>query len=206
MILKAITFTFLILLLLLSITGFFVYKDIKDFQNNIGEKPVLFVLTDQNKVLTAISMEKLELEEGFFDKISEATSPEEIEKLSSYYQNKDYSSMLNNNYKLVLTDIRFIENGLKDSFVIGDKSELGKGLTKKEIIDVLKAENPLKISDFEETNPDKIRNFFFIFSFATIIKENGPFFMIKEMKNNNIEIYKEPFSLKLIKNIPKTKN
>lgn len=203
MVLKAITFAFLIILLVIGITGFFIYKDIKDFKDNIGEKPLLFVLTNQNRVLTAISIEKFE-ENNLFDTISKTTiTQNKIEKLSSYYQNKDYEKMLENNYKIIFADIEFIENGLPDDFVIDDKSKIGKGLTKQKIIDILTVENPSDILDLNE-DPNTIKNFFFILSFTAVIKEKGPLYLLKELRNGDIEFYKEPFSIKLIKNIPKT--
>lgn len=211
MVLKAIMFAFLILLLLIGLSGFLIFKDIKDFKENIGQKPILFVLTDQDKLLTAISMDDLgdseEDEDDFFDGISLKTMPQsKVNQLSSYYQNKDYKSMLGNNYKVLFIDLKFIENGLSDEQFEDDK----RGLTKQKTLNILTARDPLTTykrlatdDDIDEDNPEAIRNIFFIMSFITVIQEKSPLYLLKGLKNSQIKVYKEPFSIKLIKGIPK---
>jgi hypothetical protein len=125
----------------------------------------------------------------------------EIDRLSFYYQNKDYESMLGNNYKIVFVDIKFIENSLPDDFIIIDKSKAGEDITKQKVLDILTGKSTLELPKSVGDSSNSIKNLLFIASFTAVIKEKGPIYLFKSLKNGYIRVYKEPFSVKLIKEI-----
>ncbi len=199
-VLKAISLAFLILLLVVGITGFLVYKDIKDFRENIGEKPLLFVLTSENEVLAAVNMDGInEDDDDFYGRIALQTAQIDLQNMASFYKNKDFNSMLGDSYKIIFSDIKFIKNGLPDDFIVLDKKNAGKDITKEEVVYILKGLWPLEIpSKLEKYSPEAVKNIYFMESLSAIIEEKGFSYLYTGLNNKDLGVYKEPITLKLI--------
>jgi len=205
----------IIIIILLAIFGFLIYKDVKDISGNIGNKDNLFIIKDENKFLLGfkINLDEInniiksnDLNQG----LSKVLIPDDKLKL---YNTEDKDKILSEGYyKIVLIDLKAFESIEKQEITIDKFS-----LLKSDAIAALKSDDPypiiissyMKTKNLPSEQKSLVENQFPIDK--NIIKpsismilikeylENNPMNIIKDFKKGNIQIYKETITFKLIK-------
>ncbi|MEM2131296.1 MAG: hypothetical protein QXR96_02120 [Candidatus Woesearchaeota archaeon] len=180
----------LLFIILILFFGFIAYKDTKDILNGIKDKPNLYVLKDNKTIITTFSMKEINLS------TAKSLTDKETNLLEKSFKNKDYKKLLEDYYKIIIID--------KTAFPRTEDFNPDK------IIESIKDENQLKFleiflnsfkkskdneNNYESYEPKAV-SFMILVSLSL---KNDPFFLLKEYKKGNLEIYNENFSFKIIK-------
>ena len=193
---KTLLFGFIIIIVLILIFGFIVYKDFKDINDNIGKRDNLFVLKEDSEFLTAFVLN--------FDKLDEKDYHNNViiidkAKLSQYnenFNNEDNKKTINDGYyKAFFFDINIIENSDLNEFRISEQLSL----IKNEVLQILKSDEAA-LSLFNQRlniGTERIKPTVFSLAFINILS-NKPEDVIKGLKNDDIEVYKETIVFELI--------
>ena len=198
-ILGYITLIFTIILIILSGITYFAYLDFLDFQENL-ENPNLLVISDQEKILLSISLEKTGI-----NRLNE-------EKLKQL-ENKEYDFLLKDYYKIIFIDLLTLEEQVPDEIEYE-----GKTIKKQILFDairyknqsqnnlfnnliILNKENSTEIIESKIDLGDKQRIKLLMLAIKSI---NTPDItkLFKQYKKGDIKIYEETILFKLAKFIP----
>lgn len=215
--LKIGSFLSLVFSLTLLTFGAFLYLDINDFSNNFYNSSNMFVLVDNNTVLTGFygMMEEEKEKPNFFTR-------EMIEDMTTLYREDDYEKMKGNNYKMFIIDIRAFEN--IDNITIDDKKHslgyihslilseepleeyAGDLIENKDVPET--AKEKIKQDLIEQTREeiggdDAFRGALFASSLlGSAMEEQETIFLLKNFQLGMIEIHEESMLFKTIKYIP----
>ena len=192
---------FILLIIVIGVSGYFIYRDAVSLANNFPT---------QNKLIL-INIDKIE--SGFIISTDEPIflTQDKVNIYNQFYQNGNYKSILENNYKLIILKIDKIE------FTDQVLDYQGFMLDKVLVLETIKSDDPktylynLKFSDrYTKQDFDKqinvenieLKSAFGLLLFMQEYKKNGVFFIVKEFKKGNIIVYPETAVFKLIKILP----
>ncbi len=212
---KTLLLGLVVIIILIAILGFLVYKDVKDITNNIGNKDNLFIIKDGDKFLSGFKINFNEIKSIInSNNLNQGLNKVIIndEKLKQY-NSKDKSDILSDGYyKIILIDLKAFESIEKQEITIDKFS-----LLKNDAITALKSDDPYSIiiSSYMKKNnlpleqKSLVENQFPIDK--NIIKpsismmlikeylENNPVNIVKDFKKDDIQVYKETITFKLVK-------
>ena len=172
---KIIFYAGIIILLVFAAYSYFIYKDFTDLKENFGASEKKVIMVENNKAIAGLLLGK---EKG-------TLASAELERYSSYLQDKNYDEILGNSYKLIILNTGIIID-------LGNKIEVGGSIIKNE--DVL---SNLKSEDSEEKSA----------LFGAIVEDNvlgskNPMFFFSELRKGNIKVYPETAAFKTMEFIP----
>lgn len=171
---KAVILAGAILSIVLAISAFFIISDANDLRENFQKEPSLFLIVDGNTVLSSFRISGGELS---------VVDAQQQETHSEYLEKKDYGSIKEDNYKLIIMDIASV-GGLENGLLEIENQELSaEDLQARISQENLDAETIVGTAMFEN-----------IFS--------DPIVLIKEYKKGNIIVHEETSVFKAIKLIP----
>jgi len=203
-ILKTIISLTLIIIILTTLIGFFVYKDVQNLKENMNS-PIMILLQNQNYIAG------LTIEKGKITFIPEETIKE--------YDKGELKEIIGPNFKIITISMQFIEELPIETV---HYNQFNKDLTKQELISTLKSEKPvdyliIEVFKLQPEMADIAKNTIF----SSDIKDNSQFkaaltlltlqnlienketeYILNSYKENNIKIYKETIAFKLFKLIP----
>lgn len=166
----------IIVIFLLLLNILFLYQDVSDLRQNFTLQTKKVILVDGEEIIT-----------GFFlDPNVNVLEPEQLNQLTPYIRDKDYETILDDSYKLMIFDVGIISE-------IDNEIEFENELiTPNKAIGILKSntENEIKASLFSIILADEILN------------SRNPLFFFSEYKKGNIVVYPETTLFKTVKIIP----
>src|SRR3989344_3621749 len=212
-IIKTIFIIFLIFLLLSLFTTFSLTKEINSIKSNFPSSTNLFLLENNNEYLA-----------GFYFNIksSEFTYISEEELLSFQKKNLNEIKPYKEFYKIIKINYNYLKQSLPELLeyenIIISKTDFNIQINSENPLDYYIYENDTKqIIVSEKPNQSyfllsetfnsslEYKNNLFLLSFQSIENQKGLLnFLILGLKSNQIFIYKETFSFKLIQSIPKS--
>ena len=206
---KIVSWTLLGLFVISAIFSIFLVKDVLELKDNFMSGDKLFLLDHENSIVA-----------GFSQGIEEQPTPvRNIAELNSFYNSKDYDSMLGSNYKLFIFD-----SSIFDELTAVEPFENFR-LTKDESFSILMSENPVDLvadkimeqeghpAEFKSQilqqiseqfgSPEDLKSMLFGGMFISIMEIKGPQFIVTEFKDKNINIYPETLTFKFLRLVPK---
>ncbi|PLW80370.1 hypothetical protein C0585_02770 [Candidatus Woesearchaeota archaeon] len=133
--------TLLIAILLFGIilagTTYFVVKDLKDMQENFPDQPKLILLGDGEKLLAGFTAVDITSDNLRY------LSDEELSKLSNYYVEEDYDTLLDINYKFFLFNLSMYDEVIAEGVEIQDIGESLVYLSGEKLTEALYSNNPI---------------------------------------------------------------
>ncbi len=187
-----------ILFIITSVMGIFTYRDALDIKENLETQPKIFLLKENENIITGFSLES-------FDEVSEYFDSTKISAYQKDFKDKNYKEMLGENYKMFIFD--------KDAFDLSEKQIdfIGGKVSKQELYSVLKSNKPIEAYSsvagtdprvYGIENPAEFKGNIFALLFNEEFKSKGQLFILMEYKKNNVIVYPETASFKLIKLVP----
>jgi len=198
----------LILVVVTSIVGVFMFLDALKFKQHFASDEKLFLLEENGKLLTGFSG-------TLFDESTDITflTEESLNNFQTYYSNQEYEKILGNKYKVFIFKLDIFSNV---SYLETDYGTFDREF----IFGLLRTVNPLDMF-LEETQGTSnlprdaknnmldafngqigLKGLFFGGLFATAIQEEGVMFIIREFQPGNIIIYPETVMFKFLKILP----
>lgn len=204
-------------LVIVVLFSFFVYRDVVDLRDNWPNSSKLLLVQSEGKLVA-----------GFVSSLSDGEEPlflgsGEINSLQSAFEVKNFSSMLGDNYKLLVLDLdSLVEDVEADniSFVMGlyvSKEDivsiLGSGdasgfLVDKVLLDKgLSADNRVLVEGevLRVVGSDKVKSRAFWALLSQLFKEKGSdagSFVLKQYSSGKLIIYPETDVFKVVKFVP----
>jgi len=210
-----------VMLIVTAIFGFLVYRDVADLRTNFVDSEKKVFIADDERMLVGFSTDTFSGDSTF------TFSWEELQTYNSYYNEKDYSSILGSAYKIFIWRLDSFEG-------LDEEVETSKGdrISKQSAVNVLTADDAKQAyvdeglfdrdlesnaemqhlvnsnENFrqqvidETVDSDEKRIEMFIILTAASLNEKGPLFIVEQYKEGNIIIYPETMSFKVLKAIP----
>lgn len=182
----------IILLIFFSISTYFIYKDVVDFKQNVGNGNIILLADDD--IITGFFMDS--------EKPRQLTD-EETSQYSSFYQSKEYDSILGENYKVFIIKMKAVEDIENPEIHYGDLYVPGE-----KVIAALKSDSPAGIiagelgeSTIGGLYDDEVKAFLFSTVFTEQIIQK-PSFLMAQLKKENLIIHPETPMFKFLKFIP----
>jgi len=209
---KAAIYVFVLLAILLFILGVSVYTDAASFRKNIQEKPLSFVLVDDDQVLAGMKIVDMENNEVLL------FSQETLSGFESAYENKNFDKILDNSYKVfffnlsVLKDlnnsleyedynissaagISILESSEPLNFAAGYFAEK-KGFTDEKIKEQFRKELEQEFNSDQEFKDA-------VFSlFVAELFPSQTLYIVKNIKKGEIVVYPETAMFKALNYVP----
>lgn len=196
--------------------GIFLYVDILDFQDNFENSTKMFLLSDNESIITGFEgTMKSSADKPLF------LSNEELDELSELYTIKDYSQMLGDNFKLFIINENSFNNLQANITIENDQ------FTLDEIQNFIKSEQPIESyvdyvlesegitenkelikEEFIKTikselgDDDIFKAMLFGNMISSAMETKGPLFLLINFQYGRIMIEKETLLFKTIKYIP----
>ncbi len=212
------TFISLIFATLLLLFGGFLYLDVTNFSNNFYTSSNMFILTEDNEVLTGFDgMMEMETDKPHF------FTKEDIETMTALYQEEDYDGMIGDNYKMFIIDMEAFKT-LEKNISIDEYNftlEFVHGLIKsntttEDYIDELlnrknvseKYQDLLKEDLLKQTEKDIGDDYAFkgaLFAsgmLGSALEEQKTLFLFKNLQYGRMKIHEETLLFKSIKYMP----
>jgi len=211
------TIVSLITALVLFFLGLTLYLDAMDFQDNFADSTKIMLFVDNNTIITGFSGLLLnETDVPYF------YSEEELYQMNFYLKEKNYRSILGDNYKLfILYDEAF--DAINGTVTMG-----GKGYEKEILCDMLHSDNPTerfvdslmeglilspeenerqresyKQQIFENYGDDNaLKGIIFSNMIIEGMERDEAMFLIENFQYGRVKIYKESLLFKIAKYIP----
>jgi hypothetical protein len=95
-IMKLMLYALIIFLLIAGVFTYFAIKDVQDISKGLDTKSNIFLLKDDESIVSGFTVHKLNL--------STIQEIEDIEVYSDYYSKKEYKKILDDNYKLIVIE------------------------------------------------------------------------------------------------------
>src|SRR3989344_6984377 len=127
-ILKIFIFIFILLVIFALAFGFFIYQDASDIKKNFISSNKLFLLVDEQEILTGIIVTE---NQTFF------IEENQVNEYENYFKDKDYESLLGANNKLLLLNLDIL--GEKKGYELFDKN-----ISREKLFDIFRSEEPYK--------------------------------------------------------------
>ncbi len=172
--LKLIIFFVIVVAVIIGLNAFLVYRDVQDLKGNFADSSKKVILMENGKALTGLVL----------NSETRILSQDELIKISESMKSKDTKSALGGSYKLIVFDIDAIAN-LEDTILLE-----GKNIAKEEALNTLRAGSESeKAAIFESL----LRNNIF---------SSDSMFFFSQIKQGNIEVYKDTALFKAAKIMP----
>ncbi len=187
------------LTMIMAVASYLINLDAADFQQGWETKPKIFLLEDKDYLISGFKV----------DPDKNETGPIPIDTLKSYRESfsaKDYDKILGKNHRLFIIDMEAFDgtSGLnilnKDLTLDQVKSIINSGAPNKEFTKLILGQEMDIKEDFEKD--EMLRSTLFAGIFAKAMQERGTFFVIEEVKNQNIRVYPEGAMFKMLRLIP----
>jgi len=196
-----------IIIIVLLVGTYFVYKDAQDMQENFQTSPNVFLLEQDDKIISG------------FQQVPDSEEPMPINDLSDYsIYPEDLAELKGDNYKLIsfkqeafdeidLIELDNIEH--PTSFIltlISSETPVDDYITNAIIRDGI----PQEQREEEKQNmkqefgltDQEFKGMLFASIFKKAVDEEGPIFIFKQYKEGNVVVYKETAVFKMINLIP----
>jgi len=205
----------IILVILLS---FFVYKDVSDLRENWPVSQKLLLAEKDGKLVAGLvsSLSNAGVEPEF-------VTAEQLVSLQSSFNNKDFASMIGDNYKLLIMDVDSVLAEVKaEQFSFGEMN-----VSRGDVVSILESDDAFvvlvdrlmvdKSSDSKTRaqveadvvksagSQEKVKAMAFGVLIAQLFSEKGPqagLFVLKEFKSGGLVVYPETAVFKTIKFVP----
>lgn len=191
-VLKAVTFLALIFFLIIAILGGIIYLDYKDVKENFFEQDSLLAVVEEDDVLTVVEVSpKVNLNKTPVSSFKNETIVELIE-------NKSFN--IDSHYKTIIVNDVVFEKGLPEKM----EAFGAVNISKTEFMDVLSAEEPEDMIDlsrieFRNNTSEDVKTVMVALGAREIVKNKGSGYILDEYKNENIMMYPETLSMKILK-------
>jgi hypothetical protein len=118
-------------MIVFSVIGLLVFLDVKDVQKNFSSSNKTIILVSENDVLAGMEFLSFDMDQQEPSYLQDA----KLKEYTGFYRVKDYKSIQEDSYKLIIVDIKLFE---KNNYTI--KLENGiVGLDSKKVIQMLKS-------------------------------------------------------------------
>jgi len=193
-ILKIFIFIFILLVIFALAFGFFIYQDASDIKKNFISSNKLFLLVDEQEILTGIIVTE---NQTFF------IEENQVNEYENYFKDKDYESLLGANNKLLLLNLDIL--GEKKGYELFDKN-----ISREKLFDIFRSEEPYKeltVNEIKgseiEKDKTKFKGYIFEKIFADdLIKPKNPFKILILYKQGHLTVYPETIFFKFVESIP----
>ena len=208
-ILKAVFLILALFLVIILILGFFVYRDVVDLQKNFGTQNSLVLMDLDDEIVAGVI--------GSFSG-EEATPIWDIGDYNAKYMAGDYDGLLGQNYKLIV----FEEEAFDD---VGGIVIIGKEYSSNFIISLLRSgtpiddyvDNEMRIQNLPEAEEKiakrelrrqitysntEFKSVLFGALLGKAMEDQGFIFILEQYREEDVMIYKETLTFKLIKTFP----
>ncbi len=171
-----------------------------------------FFLYEGERLYTGVTLKPLNNLTLTLDSFDYFTS-EEIKELETKFKNKKYEDILKSNYKVFFFTPEAIKKPLNQT--------IGAELNEDEMLEVIKSNDPyqlmaeksqakynlsIQILKAEYKNfygeEDKVKGFLFAALLANYLQKQGSGDLVKNIKDNQIIVYPESISFKVIRYLP----
>lgn len=168
----------IVLLIIIALNTFFIYRDIVDLRENFSSSEKKIILVDGSKILT-----------GFlFNGGVSFLGGNQLDEYSTYLNNGDYEKILGDSYKLMIFDVDIASN-------LGNEIDIGgRTILRDDAISILRSE--------KEISPREKAALFSSILSTNILTSQNPLFFFSEFKKGNIRIYPETALFKMVKVAP----
>jgi hypothetical protein len=176
-------------MIVMSVFGVFVYKDILDMKANLKNGNVV-ILFENEEVLSGFSV---------IDSSAQVLSKEQLTLAGNQIKNNDLEALKGASYKLFIMDPKAIEQ-LEDP----EFSLEGDSLAKEQALSILRSSDPKNTlegySISTDSSSEEVKAELLAQSFEHIVK--NPVTMITQIKSRNLKVYEETALFKAMKYIP----
>ncbi len=195
---KLVFWIIIILFVITSVMGIFTYRDALDMKENLETQPKILLLKENEDIITGFSVET-------FDEVSEYFDSSKIAAYQKNFRDKDYKEMLDENYKMFIFDTEAFHLDEKQVDFIGgkvSKQDLHSVIKSNDPIGMYKSTTGIDLKAYGIENPAEFKGNIFAVLFNDEFKSKGQLFILMEYKKNNIIVYPETASFKMIKLVP----
>ncbi len=192
-IIKTILYLFLFTLIISVFFTILIYNDFNNIKNNLTKSSLLIIQENDN----LLSIVKINLTNN---SQYEELPKDEFISIKNLFNQKNYDLILNKNYfKLIIFNLNLLNISNKTEIILDNIK-----FEKNQIIRSIKSDNPKKILNIEQTRigDNSLKTILFI-KLITDKDTTETLFLYENLKNNNINIYKETIIFKFIKILPK---
>jgi len=203
--LKTAFIVMLVFSLLMSVATYYVYQDVANFQEGFTTGSKLFLLQDEDYIVTGFSTKFVEdTESGASGVIP--ISDDSLKEYRGLYSQGEYETILGDNYKVFFFDM--------DSFQDVNDINLGTlSLDVDQVGELLRSSTPMKDfvelstgqkidMEFPQSKKDEIRSLLFGALFAAAVSKHGALFIVEQVREKNMIVYPETAMFKVLKYIP----
>ncbi|MCC7574293.1 hypothetical protein KO361_01775 [Candidatus Woesearchaeota archaeon] len=210
-VIKALISVVIISIVLIGVLGIVIYTDAMALKKGFeGEKTI--IITEEQLLITAFKITSdVTLSSAINQKFYESITPQEIDELFEKIKEEDYEEIEENGILIVIEQktfyddeitlsgrkIKMEEQTLKDFALATSSNEATTILENAEVITQQEA------IILREEGLHEIKNKIYYALLATKMKETKGNFLIKEVKNQNINIKPEMLSIKMLNFFPK---
>jgi hypothetical protein len=199
----------LVLFLVGGILGYLVYQDFIDLKTNFPTDDKIILLEHNEEYLAGMEISEISLETEGNESDDLPLTPIGQNTLEEY-NNAELENILDDNYKVIVIKSDFFTNVPEIEFEDGLKFET------QELIDVIAANNSpnefaklisdstAKLSEqlgIDQTD-ERFDDTLLIFMTISVLQNEGPQHIIKELNTGNLIIYPETITFKMINYIP----
>lgn len=198
---KTIFFLSFVLLLIIGVLGFLIVDDAKEFQENFPTQPKSFLLLKEEVMVAGFQFVGLDGEDvKFHDK-------KLLEEFTNAYNRNNLSEVLADNYKLFIFNYSQFSDILAkgvvyDGFLLNQSladNLFSSNNSRQVLADAL--ELPVGIINSEFSSDEDVKGAYFaILIFDKMGKD--PQFILKNLKNEDIEVFPETIIIQTIKFTP----
>ncbi|MDD5086505.1 MAG: hypothetical protein PHV16_02005 [Candidatus Nanoarchaeia archaeon] len=195
---KLVFWIVVILFIITSVMGIFTYKDALDMKENLENEPKLLFLNEGKSLIAGFSVEDFNDAPKFF-RFSE------IVEYQNYFKKQDYKKMIDESYKMFILDTKAFNLDNKEVDFIGGK------VSKETLYLLLKSDDPIELyksktgvdaAIYGIEDPAEFKGNIFAVLFNDEFESKGQLFILIEYKKNNVIVYPETASFKMIKLMP----
>jgi len=190
----------LLLIILTSLFSYLLYADLSDLNNNLYEKPSIFIIKEETNTLSIVSLNL-----GMKNDVIQELSNQEYYSIRQNFENDNLDVIINNYFKLIIVDITVLEKTPKKS-IKQDKLEI----TKETAVKAIKSDNPLEMLNLDVKNlgNNQLKTLILLKFLGDeqqeTIEDSILPLILGEYKEGNILIYKDTIIFKLTKILPKS--
>lgn len=209
---KVITKLLLLLIAILILITAFVYKDMSELRRGFITKNNTFFLYKDNQLYTAITLKPMTTTNLSLNSFEYFTK-EEIKRAEQDLNNKNYKTLLRNNYRIFIINPRLLKKNYSLDF--------GITLHEEELLSIIRSNESFKVmamktqqhhnlsiddikKGFENSygSEEKLRGYLFAGLLTNYFQKQEPGELVRSIKANQLVVYPETISFKVIKYVP----
>lgn len=222
---KAAITAFMLVLLLLGLGTYLVYKDAMDLKENLNTQEKLLVLKNNEKVYAAFSIKELNNLENM-----KIANQDQLNIISDSIKNDDFNNLSNEYYKLLIFNLSAFNKSISDGIKL-DTGEMSLDLSKEQVISIIESDDAIgelidiliKSQNMQDGDMDsrvidyakqeirdnlkfkddpEIKSFIFALMIYDLAQDEGPAFLIAKIKDGTLEIVPKTALFKAIDMVP----